>query len=165
MLTQRHVGCVCTVWGLILLSRGRDDFELINFIPFLLYQAAATTVVECDREFSERHDLAGSECFVIFALGADNHMTATEICDKLNMHKTKVSRAATSLEAKGLLHREMLEHDRRKAILSLSDAGRLLWHEIAKAAKAYEITMLKDTTKEEREILTKFLRRFARLPD
>ena len=69
-------------------------------------------------------------------------MTATAIGAHSAMHKTKVSRAVSSLEKRGWLTRRADEADRRVENLSLSRSGSAAYRDLVPLARGYETALL-----------------------
>jgi DNA-binding MarR family transcriptional regulator/GNAT superfamily N-acetyltransferase len=64
-----------------------------------------------------------AEARVIYELAARGEATAKELCQDLSLDPGYLSRMLRSLTANGLVLKQTAEQDRRKSILSLTDAG------------------------------------------
>ncbi len=139
------------------------DFDLKDFLPYLLNQAAEASSVEFQGYYKSKYGMLRTEWRVVFHLGRYDHMTAKEICDRARIHKTKVSRAVAELEKKGLLIRRRVDKDRRHEDLVLTPYGREVFDDLYGAARDFDRKLVKDMTKEEQQLLRKCLARIADL--
>ena len=114
------------------------DFDLETFLPFLLNQAAEATSHAFAEIYQKRYGMTRGQWRVMANLGRFGSMTATEICRRGQLEKTKVSRAVHALEKKGWLSRKSLETDRRSECLSLTNAGRTVFDDLGQAALDYD---------------------------
>jgi DNA-binding MarR family transcriptional regulator len=115
-----------------------DGFELSDFTPYLLNQAAEAQSQRFSRVYRERYGMLRTEWRVLFHLGRYGEMSAREISDRASIHKTKVSRAVAALERKRFLERRTSEADRRVELLSLRPPGRAAFAELSEAAAEHE---------------------------
>jgi DNA-binding MarR family transcriptional regulator len=104
-----------------------------------------------------------TEWRVLFHLGRYGAMTATVICERASLHKTKVSRAVHALEQKRFLIRTPKENDRRHETLSLTRKGQVVYADLFEAAKTYDAALSAHFTSQEREILNRCLEKIAKL--
>ena len=114
-----------------------QNFDLNQFLPYLLNQAAEVTSVAFQDSYRD-HGMTRTEWRVMANLGAHGSLTAAEICRITFTDKTKVSRAVQALEAAGWLQRGAVEGDRRRESLSLTEAGRILCRQIERRAMAFD---------------------------
>ena len=91
-------------------SHKKDDFDLQEFLPFLLNMAAEEVSLEFQRIYKGRHGMLRTEWRVLFHLGNFGEMTAKEIGQRAKVHKTKISRAVQRLEQRRYLARTMGEY-------------------------------------------------------
>ena len=115
----------------------RQSFDLTQFLPYLLNQAAEVTGMAFQDSYRD-HGMTRTEWRVMANLGAHNILTAAEICRITFTDKTKVSRAVQALEAAGWLQRGAVAGDRRRENLSLTDAGRILCRQIEHRALDFD---------------------------
>jgi len=83
----------------------KDVFELQDFLPYQLNQAAEAASLSFQQIYKGRYGMLRTEWRVLFHLGLYGQMTATEIGQRSRMHKTKISRAVSALEEKRFLTR------------------------------------------------------------
>lgn len=138
-------------------------FEPIDFLPYLMNQAADALSREFQRIYKERYGMLRTEWRVMFHLGAYGDLTAKAICDKGGLHKTKVSRAVAALEAKRYLTRREVAGDRRHALLSLTRKGTGVFADLSRAAQDFDATVRSGMTKHEADILHRCLSRMSGL--
>ncbi|MBN8631735.1 MAG: winged helix-turn-helix transcriptional regulator [Rhodobacterales bacterium] len=110
------------------------DFDLQDFLPYLLNQAAEATSRGFQASYRARHGLTRTQWRVMANLGRFGAMTARDICRISHIEKTKVSRAVAGMEAEGLLSRATSAEDRRAENLSLTEKGRTVFAEIGRQA-------------------------------
>ena len=100
-----------------------QQFDLADFIPYLLNRAAEKTSHEFETVYKSKYGMLRMEWRVLFHLGRYGPLTAKDICMKADLHKTKVSRAVAALEEKRFLSRTEHAEDRRYETLTLSSKG------------------------------------------
>ncbi len=116
----------------------RPILELERFLPYRLNVVAESVSRALSRLYAERYGIGVPEWRVIATLGEYERMTAKEVGAHSRMHKTKVSRAVTALEAKGLIERAPNEDDMREAFLALNGRGLRVYQDLAPRALAFE---------------------------
>ncbi len=139
----------------------KDDFDLREFLPFLLNQAAEESSLEFQRVYKNRYGMLRTEWRVLFHLGNYGEMTAKEIGQRAKIHKTKISRAVRRLEQRRYLSRERDENDRRSEKLALTNGGQAVYRELRGIAQEYDAKLAAHFTKGEAALLRMMLRRLA----
>lgn len=114
------------------------DFDLQDFLPYLLNQAAEATSRGFQASYRARYGLTRTQWRVMANLGRFGAMTARDICRISHIEKTKVSRAVAGLEDEGLLTRATSPDDRRAENLSLTPKGRAVFAEIGQQAMDFD---------------------------
>ena len=114
------------------------DFDLQDFLPYLLNQAAEATSRGFQATYRSRYGLTRTQWRVMANLGRFGAMTARDICRISHIDKTKVSRAVAGMEADGLLSRATSPEDRRVENLSLTGKGRAVFAEIGQRAQVFD---------------------------
>lgn len=137
------------------------DFDLRNFLPFLLNQAAEESSLEFQSVYKNRYGMLRTEWRVLFHLGIHGEMTAKDIGLRAKIHKTKISRAVRRLEQRRYLQRLRDEHDRRLERLSLTSAGKVVYRELRGIARDYDAKLTTQFTTDEVALLRGMLRRLA----
>jgi DNA-binding MarR family transcriptional regulator len=105
------------------MTDGPGEFDLGNFLPYLLNQAAEATSRSFQEAYRSEYGMSRTQWRVLANLGKFGAMTAAVICRISHLEKTKVSRAVQALEAEGLLTRETDPADRRAEHLRLTAKG------------------------------------------
>jgi DNA-binding MarR family transcriptional regulator len=152
--------------------RGRPDgpadaapaLPLETFLPYRLNVAASVVSQGLARVYSARFGIDIPEWRVIATLGQFGRATAKTVGVHSHMHKTKVSRAVSSLEGRGLLARTPNPADMRETILSLTADGQAMLGRIIPLAEAYERRMRALFTPEDFAALERALERLAQEP-
>ncbi|MFD3190016.1 MarR family winged helix-turn-helix transcriptional regulator [Sedimentitalea sp. HM32M-2] len=139
----------------------KDDFDLQNFLPYLLNQAAEESSLAFQRVYKGRYGMLRTEWRVLFHLGMYGQMTARDIGAEARIHKTKVSRAVHKLVQRRFLTRTRDERDRRSEKLDLTAAGRAAYHELRIVAMRYDATLADGFTADEVALLRRMLRQLA----
>lgn len=111
--------------------------RLSAFLPYRLSVLSAVVSEGLARTYSARFGIGIPEWRVLATIGEYASITAKAIGRHAHMNKVKVSRAAASLEARGLIRRRPNEEDLREAFLVLTPAGRQVYEEIAPVALSY----------------------------
>lgn len=138
---------------------GAADFDLENFLPYLLNQAAEATSRSFHASYKSTYGMTRTQWRVLAHLGKFGSMTARDICTRSHVEKTKVSRAVAALEAEGLLARAPSEADRRAEMLSLTAAGQAVFADLGQKAIAYDQSMRAQIGRETAQKLDMLLRR------
>ena len=136
------------------------DFDLENFLPYLLNQAAEATSRSFHASYKSAYGMTRTQWRVLAHLGKFGSMTARDICARSHVEKTKVSRAVAALEAEGLLARTPSEADRRAELLCLTEAGQAVFADLGQKAIAYDAD-LRARLGPEARALEALLRRIA----
>jgi len=134
--------------------------KLELFLPYRL--AILSSVVSRGLAgIHERHDLSAVEWIALMTLGEAGPMTATALGARNRMHKTRVSRAVTSLLRRELIVRTPNETDMRKVSLRLSPQGRSVYEATVPLALDFASRLMSACPPEERAVLERGLGRLA----
>lgn len=142
-----------------------SDFDLEDFLPYALNRAAEVSSRDFQKIYKEKYGMLRTEWRVLFHLGRYGDMTAKAICDRADIHKTKVSRAVAALQAKSLLTRRTQPQDRRHETLCLTPRGQQVFEDLNTAARSYDARLAARFTPDEQVILRRCLRTIAQLRD
>lgn len=115
-----------------------QPFDLQDFLPYLLNQAAEATSRGFQATYRDQYGLTRTQWRVMANLGRFGAMTARDICRISHIDKTKVSRAVAGMEGEGLLTRATSDQDRRAENLCLTPKGRAVFDEIGQRALAFD---------------------------
>jgi DNA-binding MarR family transcriptional regulator len=134
-------------------------FDLDAFLPYRLAVVAQRVSAEFGRVYGERHGLSLAEWRVLAHLAnAAGPLSVREIFARVAMDKSKVSRAASRLEAAGLIEKAGDPRDRRLVALSLSGPGRAVMADLAPRARAFEAGVRGRLAPEDSAALDRILR-------
>ncbi|WP_416897065.1 MAG: MarR family winged helix-turn-helix transcriptional regulator [Minwuia sp.] len=139
------------------------DFDLTDFLPYLLNQAAEEASLAFQQVYRERYGMLRTEWRVLFHLGRYGPMTAAEIGARARIHKTKISRAVAALESRRFLTRARLEADRRQEELRLTVAGQRAFEDLRGLASAHNDRLRAGFSERDWQGLTRSLRHLARM--
>lgn len=118
------------------------SFDLTDFLPYQLAVASS----RISRAFAERYraefGLSIPEWRVLAHLAQSDAVSVREIHARVDMDKSKVSRAAARLEAAGLIEKRENPEDRRLLDMRLTAKGRDLIARIVPIADAYQGELL-----------------------
>ena len=134
-----------------------DDFDLRQFLPYLLNQAAEISSQSFQRIYKGRYGMLRTEWRVLFHLAIYESMTAKDICEKAMMPKTKVSRAVQRLEQRRHLLRKPDEKDRRHEWLTLTTQGRVVYEDLRAHAQQHDQILTNKLSNEEIIVLRRAL--------
>lgn len=141
----------------------KDEFDLQNFLPYLLNQAAEESSHAFQKVYKDRYGMLRNEWRVLFHLGRYGHMTAKQIGEHAKLHKTKISRAVSKLEQRRYLQRRQDEVDRRSEILTLTPAGQTVYKDLRETARRYDAKLSAMFPTGEAALLRGMLRRLSGL--
>ncbi len=139
----------------------KDTFDLQNFLPYLLNQAAEESSLAFQQVYRDRYGMLRTEWRVLFHLGLYGRLTAKEIGQRSKMHKTKISRAVQRLEERRFLTRAPDESDRRQEYLDLTGQGQAAYRDLHGVAQNYDSALSATLTPAEERVLRIALRKLA----
>lgn len=113
-------------------------FVLERFLPYQLAVAASRTSREFAALYRERFGIGIAEWRVVAHLSQAGRVSIREIFDRVDMDKSRVSRAAARLEEAGYVSKERGRTDRRLIELALTEKGHAMMREIAPLAETFE---------------------------
>ena len=145
------------------MSKQNPTLYLKQFLPYQLSIVTNRISASFARLYSEKFNLSIPEWRVMAVLGQQSGISADEVCSETEMDKVPVSRAVTKLLDKGLLNREFSGRDRRRSILSLSEAGYGMYAQIVPLALAYEAELKSALTAGEQSQLDVLLEKLRKL--
>ena len=118
------------------------NFDLSAFLPYQL----AVVASRVSKGFAERYraefGLTIPEWRVLAHMAQFDAVSVREIQARVDMDKSKVSRAAARLEATGLIEKRGDPKDRRLLDMRLTDKGRDLMARITPIAETYQAELL-----------------------
>jgi DNA-binding MarR family transcriptional regulator len=114
------------------------DFDLDGFLPYQINVLAGRLSREFGALYRDRFGISIPEWRVLAHLGQAGRVSVREIYARVDMDKSKVSRAAARLESAGYITKTQSRADRRLVDMALTDKGRALMAELAPIAEAFE---------------------------
>ncbi len=124
--------------GSLAMRDGDRQLDLDDFLPYQLNVLASRVSSDLAGVYEARFGISIPEWRVIAHLARNREVSVREIRRRVDMDKSKVSRAAARLEEAGLIEKRVNTEDRRLVKLSLSRKGRRLYEQIAPLALDYE---------------------------
>ena len=139
--------------------------KLEDFLPYRLNVVSSLTSQALSSIYAERYRIGVPEWRVLVTLGQYGVMTGKAVGAHSHMHKTKVSRAVALLERRKLVARRANKADMREAFLSLTPAGRTIYHDLAPIAREFVARLAEDISAADRtafeRVLTQLIGRAA----
>ena len=142
-------------------STAVPDFALDDFLPYQLAVLSSHISREFSEIYAENFGLTVPEWRVIVHLHNAGPVSVREIQARVDMDKSKVSRAATRLEKSGLITKETNTDDRRLLKLALTSKGHALMKQIIPLANDFEAkltTRLGADNETFRALISKFVK-------
>ncbi len=113
-------------------------FDLEQFLPYCLYQAAEKTSQGFADLYRQRYGLNRSQWRVLFNIGQFGPLTAGEVSEESGLEKSKVSRSVVKLESLGWVKRTEDARDRRRQPLFLTNSGKGVFNNLRTLAADYQ---------------------------
>lgn len=118
------------------------QFDLTQFLPYQLAAAAERVSHEFAVTYRREFGISIPEWRVLAHLSQEGEVSVREIEARVAMEKSKVSRAASRLEAAGYVAKRVNADDRRLVVLNLTEGGRALMARLVPMALAYQRELL-----------------------
>ena len=125
-------------------------FELDRFLPYRVSVLAGRVSRGFAERYRSRFGLSIAEWRVMAHLSQADSVSVRDIHLKADLEKSKASRAASRLEAAGLVEKRAAPDDRRLIALSLTAEGRALIDKMIPVARAYEAELMDALPEEDR---------------
>ncbi len=122
-------------------DQAADDFQLEDFLPYRLAVASNQVSRLFMRNHAENFGLTIPEWRVLAVIGRFQTLSPSAVGEWAAMDKVKVSRAAASLVARGLLRQNQDPSDGRGRLLRLTRKGLSLYAQLVPQARALEETL------------------------
>ncbi|MFV2033687.1 MAG: MarR family winged helix-turn-helix transcriptional regulator [Halocynthiibacter sp.] len=119
-----------------------SDFILDEFLPYQLAVAASRISRAYARIYQQKFGITIPEWRVVAHLSQAGAVSVREIHARVDMDKSKVSRAAGRLEAAGYVTKRVNDIDRRLVELALTDRGLEMIKQLTPIAKRFEADIL-----------------------
>jgi DNA-binding MarR family transcriptional regulator len=133
------------------------EFRLEEFLPYRLSVAAESVSHLIARHHLAQSGLAMPEWRLLAAVGRFAVLSPTAAGERTSMDKVKVSRAAASLVARGLLKQSQDPEDGRGRLLRLTRKGTTIYTGVAPTARTIEAELAPGLSKAEWSALHKAL--------
>ncbi len=130
-----------------------QNLQLDQFLPYRLNRAAAAASRQLSMIYKRKYGLTVPEWRTLATLAEFGEMTAKQIGAHSAMHKTKVSRAVTSLDERRWLKRKRDDIDRRSETLQLTAQGMQGFRKLEPEMLGYETGLLDRLTVSERNAM------------
>lgn len=125
------------------------DFDLDRYLPYRMTVIAGRMSAGLAKQYKAQYGISIPEWRVLLNLGYSGLVSIRDIERRVNLEKSKVSRAASKLEARGFLTKTVDTDDRRLLKLALTPKGKKLLGELIPIAQSYQdelLHILKDQT-------------------
>ncbi len=119
------------------------DFDLSQFLPYQLAAAAERVSRDFAEIYRRQFGISIPEWRVLAHLAQAGEVSVRDIEGRVAMEKSKVSRAASRLEAAGYVAKRINTDDRRLVSLSLTAEGQALMQRLIPLALDYQAQLLK----------------------
>ncbi len=131
--------------------------QLEHFLPYRLSILSNTISQAIADDYQRRYDISVTEWRVMAVLARFDGLSAREVAERTAMDKVAVSRALARLVEAGRVSRVTHDDDKRRSVLSLTEAGWIMHDEVAPMARAREREVLAKLDAEERAWLERIL--------
>ena len=138
-----------------------DAFKLEDFLPYRLSVAASRVSRLLARRYSEAYGLSIPEWRVLAIVGRFDTLSPSAVGELTAMDKVKVSRAAASLVARGLLRQSQDPSDGRGRLLRLTRRGVSVYEGMVPLACELEGQLAEGLSRTEWSVLLKALEKLS----
>ena len=140
------------------LKTPQDVHDLLNFkLSRLLENSGAMITRLCEG----RYGITRREWRLIALLAAHGSVSPSELSDLAHLERGRVSRLITELSVKGLLRRQRVAHDGRRATLTLSAKGAALYAELFPQSVAFSDLVLRALSPAEQDAFDRALHKLT----
>lgn len=134
-----------------------EKFDLDGFLPYRLSVLAGKVSKGFARCYGYSFDLSIPEWRVMAHLSQADAVSVRDIHERVDLDKSKVSRAATRLEEAGIISKRIGSKDKRLIELSLTVKGKAMMAALAKLADDYERDLLAALSPADRQDVDRML--------
>lgn len=114
------------------------EFDLDRYLPYRLTVIAAQLSTRLSRHYKAQFGISIAEWRILLNLGYSGSGSVRDIEKRVSLEKSKISRAVSRLEARGLLTKSVDDADRRLLKLALTAEGSALLAQLVPIATAYQ---------------------------
>ena len=104
-------------------------------------------------------DITGSQGRILFIFWKEDALSLTEISERASLAKNTVTVIVDRMVAKGVLQRDADLHDRRQAIISLTDKAKAMRDDYEKVSQRMNSLFYEGFTEDERQAFENYLAR------
>lgn len=140
---------------------GEQPFVLAEFMPFQAAVFSNSLSRLIARAYSDQFSISIAEWRVLAMISQYEHVTAQQVVVETPLDKVAVSRAVTSLVARGYVFKQASQKDRRAQLLRLSATGSELAGEIQKISLSLETQVLAALSADEQRQFSYLLARLT----
>ncbi|KPF72596.1 hypothetical protein IP69_01480 [Bosea sp. AAP35] len=138
-------------------SPPETPLRLEQFLPYRLNVVAFHSARALGRIYDAHFGIGIPEWRVVAQLGEFGKLTSRDIGELAQMHKTKVSRAVSVLQERGLVSRAENRQDRRESFVALTSAGERIYAQIVPLALAFQARWTEGIAAEELKVFERVL--------
>lgn len=124
------------------------NFDLERYLPYRFTVIAAQMSAHLAKQYKAQFGISMPEWRVLLNVGYSDDTSVRDIEKRVNLEKSKVSRAASKLEAKGFVTKQVDDQDRRLIKLKITEQGAELLRQLIPIAQAYQAQLLKSLDEE-----------------
>lgn len=120
------------------MSKALPSFNLEQYLPYRLTVIASHLSAKLASQYKKQYGISIPEWRVLLNVAYSENVSVRDIEKRVSLEKSKVSRAASKLEAKGYLTKRVDHNDRRLLKLVITDQGVALLNELIPLAQAFQ---------------------------
>ncbi|MFN3171744.1 MAG: MarR family winged helix-turn-helix transcriptional regulator [Hyphomicrobiales bacterium] len=120
------------------MSDALPDFDLERYLPYRFVVLAARLSSKLAKQYKKEFGISIPEWRVLLNVGYTKDLSIRDIEQRVSLERSKVSRAATKLEAKGYLAKQIDSRDKRLLKLTLTPEGIELLSKLIPIAEAFQ---------------------------
>lgn len=128
------------------------DFNLDDFLPYQLAVLSNRISDRFARQYQQKFGISVPEWRLVAHLSQEEKVSVREIYKRVEMDKSKVSRAAARLVEAGYVSKNINPADRRLVELSLTAKGRAMTDEISPMGEKFQQEALAALPQQDQEI-------------
>lgn len=114
------------------------DFDLERYLPYQFVVLSARLSSKLAKQYKKEFGISIPEWRVLLNVGYTKDLSVRDIEQRVSLERSKVSRAATKLEAKGYLAKQVDSSDKRLLKLTLTPEGKELLSKLIPIAEAFQ---------------------------
>lgn len=120
------------------MTNALPDFDLERYLPYRFVVLAARLSSRLAKQYKKEFGISIPEWRVLLNVGYTKDLSIRDIEQRVSLERSKVSRAATKLEAKGYLAKQVDSRDKRLLKLTLTREGTELLSKLIPIAEAFQ---------------------------